>query len=146
MPMGIRRRDTMAESLFPMRPTDIDPEREPRMITLDDSGAMFEALSSRTAREMIAALEAEPMTASALAGHVDTSLQNASYHLDRLSAAGLVEVVGTSFSERGNEMDLYAPTSAPLLICVSDEEGEHDVAGIVENEERSDFEHAGSVS
>lgn len=136
----------MAESVFPMRPTDIDLEREPRMITLDDSGAMFEALSSRTAREMLAALESEPMTASALADHVDTSLQNASYHLDRLSAAGLVEIVGTSFSERGTEMDIYATASAPLLICIGDDEGERDVAGVVENGERSSLEHAGPVS
>lgn len=126
----------MAESVFPMRPTDIDPEREPQVVPLDDAGAMFVALSSRTAREILTALETEPMTASALADHVDTSLQNTSYHLDRLSAAGLVEVVGTSFSERGNEMDVYAPTSVPVVICVGDDEDGRDIAGLVNGEER----------
>jgi len=47
---------------------------------------------------------------------VDSSLQNVGYHLSRLEDAGLVTVVGTRYSEKGVEMDGYAPTVGAIVI------------------------------
>ncbi|MFC3478691.1 ArsR/SmtB family transcription factor [Halobacterium litoreum] len=82
---------------------------------------VFEALSSRTAREILAALYEEPDTASSVADTVDTSLQNASYHIEKLVDAGLVEVADTWYSEQGREMKVYAPASESLVVFASDE-------------------------
>jgi hypothetical protein len=43
-------------------------------------------------------------------------------HLERLEEAGAVEVVGTAYSEKGREMDLYAPADQPLVIFAGREE------------------------
>src|SRR6056297_1480512 len=82
---------------------------------------VFEALSSRTAREILAALYEEPDTASSVADTVDTSLQNASYHIEKLVDADLVEVADTWYSEQGREMKVYAPASESLVVFAADE-------------------------
>lgn len=87
----------------------------------DAADEVFEALSSRTAREILAALYEEPDTASSVADEVDTSLQNATYHLEKLVDAGLVEVADTWYSEQGREMNVYAPASESLVVFASDE-------------------------
>jgi len=93
-------------------------DAEPRVVGLDDdeTGAVLSALSSDTARDLLAAPHDEPVTASAVADGVDTSLQNAQYHLDRMRDAGLVEVVDTVYSEKGREMKVYAPADEPLVV------------------------------
>ncbi|MDX1745031.1 MAG: helix-turn-helix domain-containing protein, partial [Halobacteriales archaeon] len=95
-----------------------DGDREPELVDLsdEDAGTVFEVLSSRMARRVIARLYESPATASEVADAVDTSLQNASYHLTRLSDADIVTEVGTWYSSRGVEMTVYAPTSEPLLL------------------------------
>ena len=87
----------------------------------DAADEVLEALSSGTAREILAALYEDPDTASSLADRVDTSLQNASYHLEKLVEAGLVEVADTWYSEQGREMKVYAPASDSLVLFASDE-------------------------
>lgn len=82
---------------------------------------VFEALSSGTAREILAALYEEPDTASGVAEVADTSLQNASYHLEKLVDADLVEVADTWYSEQGREMKVYAPASDSLVVFAADE-------------------------
>lgn len=124
----------MAQSAFPMGPSDVDPEQEPTVVSLDDADAMIEALASETRRRIVAALGEEPMPPSGVAEAVDTSLQNVVYHLDTLTDVGLVEVVETGYSARGAEMDLYAPTAAPVVICVGDERSERLVASAVDDE------------
>nr|WP_276275827.1 helix-turn-helix domain-containing protein [Halomicroarcula sp. SYNS111] len=57
-----------------------------------------------------------------MADRVDTSLQNAQYHLKKLKKAGAVEIVDTAYSEKGREMDVYAPANQPLVICAGDEQ------------------------
>jgi DNA-binding transcriptional ArsR family regulator len=134
----------MAQSAFPMHPSDVDPEQEPTVVPFEDADAMIEALTSETARAIVSALEAEPMAPAALADRVDTSLQNALYHLDRLREAGLVEVVETGYSARGNEMDVYAPAAAPVVICVGDADSERAVADLVDGSSRPTVGLAGS--
>jgi len=97
---------------------------EPRVIGIegDDAEALIGALSSETARSLLSALHDEPATPSAVASRVDTSLQNAQYHLGKLEAAGLIHEAGTAYSEKGREMSVYAPADAPLVVVAGDEE------------------------
>ena len=87
----------------------------------DAADEVFDALSSGTAREILAALYEDPDTASSVADRVDTSLQNASYHIEKLVGANLVEVADTWYSEQGREMKVYAPASDSLVLFASDE-------------------------
>ena len=88
----------------------------------DDAGEVLAALSSETARQLLAALHDDPDSASAVAERVDTSLQNAQYHLGRMRDAGLVEVIDTVYSAKGREMKVYAPADRPLVMFAGGEE------------------------
>lgn len=101
---------------------DVPEDRAPRVVDLEgeDAEKVFGALSSETARAIFTALHEEPMTASDVADAVDSSIQNVRYHLENLTDAGLVEVVDTWYSSRGNEMKVYAPKDGPLIVS-SDE-------------------------
>lgn len=110
--------------LLPSTPdTSAADEAAPRVVGLDDDEAddTLAALSSATAREILKTLHDEPAPASDLAERVDTSLQNAQYHLKNLSEADLVEVIDTVYSEKGREMDIYAPTDRPLVVVAGDD-------------------------
>jgi DNA-binding transcriptional ArsR family regulator len=63
-----------------------------------------------------------PRTKSELADRVETSLQNVTYHVDKLHDAGLVTVIDQWYSEKGNEMDVYAPSNGPLVVVGGGEE------------------------
>ena len=64
-------------------------------------------------------------------GSVDTSLQNVQYHLDRLESAGAIEVVDTVYSEKGREMDVYAPADQPLVVVAADEDETSGVSDVL---------------
>lgn len=98
----------------------------------DEAASVFETLSSRTARRVIAHLYEGPATATEVAEAVDTSLQNATYHLSQLSDAGLVEEAGTWYSSRGVEMTVYTPTSEPLLLVAGTDVSDDIAAGLAE--------------
>jgi DNA-binding transcriptional ArsR family regulator len=72
------------------------------------------AIGSDTARSILLSVRQQPLTASEIADRVDTSIQNASYHLDRLTHAGLIEVCDTVYSEKGCEMNLYHAVETTL--------------------------------
>ncbi len=110
-------------SLLPSTP-DTDIKNEPRVVGVDDedADALLSALSSGTARALFSALHEEPAPPSKLAERADTSLQNAQYHLEKLEDAGAIEVVDTAYSEKGREMDVYAPADEPLVIFAGAEE------------------------
>ena len=97
---------------------------EPRVIGVDseDADDLLGALSSGTARKLLAALHEDPTTPSALAEEIDTSLQNAQYHLGKLEDADVIQVVDTIYSEKGREMKVYAPTDRPLVVFAGNEE------------------------
>ena len=99
-------------------------DREPRVIGVDadDADDVLAALSSDTARRLLSELHDDPGPASDVADRVDTSLQNAQYHLKRLCEAGLVEVAGTAYSEKGREMDVYAPADRALVLVAGRKE------------------------
>ncbi|WP_254829297.1 ArsR/SmtB family transcription factor [Haloglomus salinum] len=104
------------QSVFPHREAVEREEVPSEAVSLDDAGDVVNALTSETARKLVDRIYAEPGTASDLAEDVDTSLQNVQYHLGRLETAGVVEVVGTWYSQRGNDMDVYGPSNEPLVI------------------------------
>jgi DNA-binding transcriptional ArsR family regulator len=108
--------------LFPFRSEPQTGEGQPRVVDLEgeDADAVFGALSSTTARRIYARLDSEPGTPSDVADAIDSSIQNVRYHLENLEDAGLVEVVDTWYSSRGNEMSVYATTDGPLIVA-SDE-------------------------
>lgn len=102
--------------------SDPDVDAAPRVVGLDDDDAddLLSALSSATARRILAALHEEPTNSAALADAVDTSLQNVQYHIQRLEDAGAVAVVDTAYSEKGREMKVYAPANRPLVVVAAD--------------------------
>jgi DNA-binding transcriptional ArsR family regulator len=110
-------------SLLPRRPTVDEPDRETLVLPLGapETDDLCSALGSDTARTIVAALADEPRTASDVADRVGTSIQNARYHLEQLRDAGLVRVVDTWYSVKGNEMDVYAPTHDRLVLVAADE-------------------------
>jgi len=110
--------------LLPSRPDTSAEEADPRVIGLDseDADDLLSALSSDTAREVLATLHDEPDTPANVADRVDTSLQNVQYHLGNLEDAGLIEVVDTVYSEKGREMNRYAPADRPLVVFAGREE------------------------
>ena len=107
--------------MFPHRPPVDEPDRETRVVTLDtdEAASLCGSLASETATDILARLFEEPMTASDLAERVDTSLQNAHYHLERLRDSDLIRVVDTWYSSRGVEMNVYAPTYDEFVIVPS---------------------------
>lgn len=112
-------------SSAPSTPSDATPGGEtPEVVGVDSEAAddIISALSSDTARDLLARLHDEPDTHSGLAERLDTTIQTVEYHLSNLEAAGLVEVDGTITSAQGQEMDVYAPTDGPLVVLAGDEE------------------------
>jgi DNA-binding transcriptional ArsR family regulator len=110
--------------LLPSTPdTSAADADDPRVVGLDDeaTGDVLAALSSETARNLLAALHEEPDTPSGVADRVGTSLQNAQYHLERMDDAGLLAVADTVYSEKGREMDVYAPADRPLVVFAGDD-------------------------
>lgn len=105
-------------SIFPFANGREVPERaEQEVVGVGDeqAGALFDALSSSTARNVLHQLIEEPQTASQLAEGADTSLQNVHYHIEKLREAGAIEEIDTEYSARGREMSVYMATSQPQI-------------------------------
>lgn len=109
-------------ALLPQRSPVERSGHESRVVSLGDAGsdAVFSVLSSEVARTLLAELYRDPATQSELADRAGTSIQNVSYHLDNLVDAGLVAVVDQWYSEKGREMDVYAPEGSSLVLVVGD--------------------------
>lgn len=101
-------------------------DTEPAVVNVgdEDADAVLDALASDTARAVFRALHDEPAPPSDLARRLDTSLQNAHYHVKNLEDAGIVEVVGSRYSEKGNEMSVYGPAADPIVLSGDTSEAE----------------------
>src|SRR6056297_1688547 len=113
--------------LLPSTSKAVAPDGDPRVVGVDsdDADRLLSALSSETARSLYTALHDDPATPSELADCVDTSLQNAQYHLANLEDADLIEECDTRYSAKGREMSVYAPCDAPVVLFAgSEEDGE----------------------
>lgn len=93
----------------PQKQTDI-------VVDGDESADIFQVLSSDTAQEILSVLKQEPGTASDVATAVGQSIQNVTYHLDRLREVDFVAPVETWYSEKGKEMTVYAVTTEELIV------------------------------
>ncbi|MFC6754470.1 ArsR/SmtB family transcription factor [Halorubrum tibetense] len=115
--------------LLPSLPDSTPDDRDPRVVGVDDDEAkdLIAALGSETARNVLSALHDEPATTSELADELDTSLQNVQYHLSKLSDADVVDVVDTTYSEKGREMNVYAPTDEPLVLFAGGADQSHGI-------------------
>lgn len=101
-----------------------DPEPcDPRVCRLDSESAtdVIDAISSDSARLILAALHEEPQPVSTLADELDMSIPSVEYHIGNLLEANIVREVDTRYSEKGKEMSVYGPADDPLVF-VSDEE------------------------
>lgn len=116
------------QRLLPFRPVLESNNTSPRVLDLtgEDADLVFDALSSTTARRILAALHSEPAPPSELADTLDLSLQNVHYHIRNLRDADLIKEVEKGYSEKGVEMSIYAPTSEPVVFSgsASDEQSE----------------------
>lgn len=111
--------------LFPSREeTTVDRDGDPSVLYVDDerTAELISTLSGETALSIFRMLGDEALTASEIADRLDLSVQNASYHLENLQEATLVEVVDTCYSEKGREMEIYAVTSEPKILVLGTED------------------------
>jgi len=103
---------------FPYRtPVDHTPHERTNVVVDDEQPSdVLQTVSSDTAQQILATLDGGPATTSDIAEAIDTSVQNAKYHLDRLCEADLVEAVDTWYSRKGAEMTVYALSVEALVI------------------------------
>jgi DNA-binding transcriptional ArsR family regulator len=109
--------------LLPRRvETDRAPESA-RVLDIEgvEADKAFEALSSETARRILSHVYEQPSTPPEIRDEVGTSLQNVHYHLGRLEDAELIEPAGVGYSEKGNEMIIYAPKSEAVVLFAGQE-------------------------
>lgn len=95
---------------------------DPDLVGLDDDTAdqIFDALAAETSRAILSACYERPRTASDLADELDTSIQNTSYHLDKLEAAELLAPVETRYGTNGRELTAYGPTREAIVLVAGD--------------------------
>lgn len=75
------------------------------------------AMASQTANAIIQAFSSGPMTSSEVARKMKIPITTATYHIDNLLEAGLLEVVDTRWSEKGREVKVYGLTDQVLIIA-----------------------------
>jgi DNA-binding transcriptional ArsR family regulator len=109
------------ERLLPSR-VDPRPRDDPKVYGLEEEQTQdaLSALSAETARKILTHLYDQPAAPAELQAEVGTSLQNVHYHLDNLESADLIRQVGTRYSEKGNEMAVFAPASDAVVFMAGD--------------------------
>lgn len=107
------------QHLLPERAT-AEPDCERRTVDLEEDCKLVEALATTTARRIATIVHESPRTASEIAARSEISIQTVCYHIDRLREVGLVERVGARYSSKGREMEIYALTSAPIVLRFGD--------------------------
>lgn len=126
---GARTTAETVSSLLPLKPAAAsvrDRALTPLLVALDDDDAdeVLSALSSATARRLLAAVYDDPRPASELADALDTTLQTVGYHVERLVDAELIEPVTTWVSAQGREMAVYGPTRSAVVLFAGAERTE----------------------
>lgn len=112
-------------SLLPSKENfDGEQRGDPRIVGVDDDqlDEVLNALSSDTARTLLSAIYTDTATASELSDRTNHSIQKISYHLDALEESELIRVAGTRYSEKGREMNVYAPAEEPVVVFVGTQE------------------------
>ncbi|WP_257300610.1 ArsR/SmtB family transcription factor [Haloarchaeobius sp. FL176] len=89
-------------------------------ITDDAADNILENLSSETTRSVVQYLSETTATPSEIADATDNSIQNVNYHLTKLVDADIAESVGSQYSEKRTEMEIYGLKYDPLVIVVGE--------------------------
>jgi len=121
-------------SLLPSRgpDTSTSQEGELQVVGVDDEVApLLDALNSETARAILNEIYAEPGTPSEIADRLDMSIQKVSYHIEKLDDQDLIEVAGTQYSEKGQEMTVYQPPDEPTVLFVGTEDRKRSLTTMV---------------
>lgn len=113
------------ERLLPSR-VDPRPRDDPKVYGLEEEQTQdaLSALSAETARKILTQLYDQPAAPAELQEEVGTSLQNVHYHLENLESADLIRQVGTRYSEKGNEMAVFAPASDAVVFMAGDQDSQ----------------------
>jgi len=75
------------------------------------------AMASQTANAIIQAFGGGPLTSSEVARQMRIPITTASYHIENLLDAGLLEVMETRWSEKGREVKVYGLANQVLIIA-----------------------------
>ena len=75
------------------------------------------AMASQTANAIIQAFGGGPLTSSEVARQMKIPITTASYHIENLLDAGLLEVMQTRWSEKGREVKVYGLANQVLIIA-----------------------------
>jgi len=75
------------------------------------------AMASQTANAVIQAFGSGPLTSSEVARRMAIPITTASYHIENLLDAGLLEVMETRWSEKGREVKVYGLANQVLIIA-----------------------------
>ncbi|MDK2990250.1 MAG: hypothetical protein PWR16_1779 [Methanoculleus sp.] len=75
------------------------------------------AMASQTANAIIQAFGGGPLTSSEVARQMKIPITTASYHIENLLGAGLLEVMETRWSEKGREVKVYGLANQVLIIA-----------------------------
>jgi DNA-binding transcriptional ArsR family regulator len=95
-------------------------ERSSQTIEVSGDSDVLDVLATETSRRVLLALADSSEAASDIANALDVSLQNVCYHLERIQDAGLIEVVGTRYSSKGREMQIYGLVTNPIVVQFDD--------------------------
>ncbi len=74
-------------------------------------------MASQTANDMIQAFGGRSMTSTEVAGHLNIPVTTATYHIENLLDAGILEVADTRWSKKGREVKIYGLTNQVLIIA-----------------------------
>ncbi|KUG19487.1 MAG: helix-turn-helix domain-containing protein [Methanomicrobiaceae archaeon] len=75
------------------------------------------AMSSKTANDIIQALGKRTMTSTEIANLIQVPITTASYHIDNLLDAGILQVAERRWSKKGREVKVYSLTTQVLIIA-----------------------------
>lgn len=75
------------------------------------------AMASQTANAIIQTFGGGPLTSSEVARQMKIPITTASYHIENLLDAGLLEVMETRWSEKGREVKVYGLANQVLIIA-----------------------------
>jgi len=105
--MGVTRslKHSMVENVVVIQPGDERAQKIAR------------AMASQTANAVIQTFGGGPLTSSEVARAMDIPITTATYHIENLLDAGLLEVMETRWSEKGREVKVYGLTNQVLIIA-----------------------------
>lgn len=75
------------------------------------------AMASQTATDMIRAFGERSMTSTEVAAFLAIPITTASYHIEHLLEAGILQVADTRWSKKGREVKIYGLTNQVLIIA-----------------------------